>query len=63
MSTIVDIEKTGKDHYKSRKVVCKGAPEVIQTLLKEVHPKYSEIFKEYSSKGYRVLALAYKEID
>ena len=42
---------------------CKGAPEVIQKLLKKVPPHYEEVYKHYASKGARVIALAYKSLD
>ena len=36
MSTIVEVQKAGKGAFKSKRVVCKGAPEVIKDLLKKV---------------------------
>lgn len=55
MSTVVRVQDT---------YFCfvKGAPEVIQERLREVHPKYMEAYKHYTCQGSRVLALAYKSI-
>ncbi|XP_036329335.1 manganese-transporting ATPase 13A1 [Rhagoletis pomonella] len=39
----------------------KGAPEVIQNMLKEVPKDYEKTFLEYSRRGARVLALGIKE--
>uniref|UniRef100_A0A0A1X7L2 Probable cation-transporting ATPase 13A1 n=1 Tax=Zeugodacus cucurbitae TaxID=28588 RepID=A0A0A1X7L2_ZEUCU len=39
----------------------KGAPEVIQKMLKEVPKNYEKTFLEYSRRGARVLALGIKE--
>ena len=41
------------------RVLCKGAPETIKTLLKEVPDKYDETFRKWAKEGYRILALAY----
>ncbi|TGZ83038.1 putative cation transporting ATPase [Ascodesmis nigricans] len=38
----------------------KGAPEVIRKFLSHVPDNYDETFKQYTRKGSRVLALAYK---
>lgn len=43
--------------------MCKGAPEIIQGLLKEVPAHYEEAYKHYTKLGYRVLALSYKFLD
>lgn len=45
------------------KALVKGAPEAIEKLLKEVPPKYRQAYTFYTKQGYRLLALASKEID
>lgn len=45
------------------RVLTKGAPEVIRNLLKTVPEKYDFTFNEYAKKGYRILALAFKDDD
>ncbi|KAG5676251.1 hypothetical protein PVAND_006100 [Polypedilum vanderplanki] len=49
---------TGETHYIAS---VKGAPEIIQQMLKTVPNGYEETFLEYSRRGARVLALAIKE--
>jgi len=59
MSTI-SIVKEGK---KSRtKILCKGAPEVIDKLLITIPDKYDEYCNYYVKHGYRVIAMAHKTI-
>jgi magnesium-transporting ATPase (P-type) len=43
----------------------KGSPEMMATIMaKESLPRdYSEVLKEYTSNGFRVLAIASKRID
>ena len=36
MSTVVEVIQTGANYSKGRRVVCKGAPEVIKELLAKV---------------------------
>ncbi len=48
--------------HKDFRVVVKGAPETIGTLLKETPSNYEKVFRSFAKKGYRVLALAYKTI-
>lgn len=43
-------------------VLTKGAPEVIEKLLREVPANYSKAYNHYTGKGFRVLALASKII-
>jgi len=47
----------------SNRVLTKGAPEVIRSLLKTIPEKYDFTFNEYAKKGYRILALAFKDDD
>jgi manganese-transporting P-type ATPase len=42
--------------------VCKGAPEILEKLLSTVPENYEKMYKEYVTGGYRVLALAYRQI-
>ena len=62
MSTIVDFnyEDANKAKKQTYAVFCKGAPEIIETLLAEVPENYVKTYKFYTKKGYRVLALAHK---
>jgi len=48
-----------KNHY--IRVLCKGAPEIIKTLLKEIPQGYDECYLKWAKDGYRILALAYKD--
>jgi magnesium-transporting ATPase (P-type) len=43
-------------------VLCKGAPEILQTLLSEVPDNYEEYYSYYVKHGYRVIALASKDL-
>ena len=45
------------------RVLCKGAPEMIKTLLKDVPDKYDETYRKWAKEGYRILALAYVDND
>ena len=45
------------------RVLTKGAPETIKSLLKSSHPNYDQVYSKYTKQGYRVLALAYKSLD
>ena len=47
----------------SMKVLVKGAPQAIQKLLKTVPKKYDQAYKFYTKQGYRLLALAYKNLN
>ncbi|KYF39175.1 P-type ATPase of unknown pump specificity (type V) protein [Toxoplasma gondii ARI] len=44
-------------------VASKGSPEKIKQFLKEVPAFYDELYTGFCLKGYRVLALAYKELE
>ena len=46
-----------KKYY--NRVLCKGAPETIKTLLKFVPDNYDECYRKWAKEGYRILALAY----
>ncbi len=45
------------------RVLCKGAPETIKELLKEVPEGYDECYRKWAKDGYRILALAYNDND
>jgi cation-transporting ATPase 13A1 len=49
-----------KDDYSIR-VMCKGAPEVIKNILKEVPENYDECYLKWAKKGYHIIALAYND--
>jgi manganese-transporting P-type ATPase len=59
MSTI-SIIKEGKSSQ--TKILCKGAPEVLQGLLREVPEFYEKELNYYVKHGYRVISMAYKHI-
>ena len=41
---------------------CKGAPEVLKSMLKNLPPNYDEIYLHYAREGARVLCLGHKEL-
>ncbi|KAM3142599.1 hypothetical protein pb186bvf_005258 [Paramecium bursaria] len=41
---------------------CKGSPEEIMKICIKIPPNYDSVLKRYSSRGYRVIACAYREI-
>ena len=43
------------------RVLCKGAPETIKNLLKNVPENYDECYRKWAKEGYRILALAYND--
>lgn len=47
----------------STRVLTKGAPEVIKTLLKSIPENYDATYNKFAKQGYRILALAYKDDD
>ncbi|XP_014236851.1 cation-transporting ATPase 13A2 isoform X1 [Trichogramma pretiosum] len=51
----------GADHYD---LYCKGSPEMILSLSKpeSVPHDFNSVLQEYTSEGYRVIALAYKSL-
>ena len=61
MSTIVQIS-SGRSGSQS-KMLMKGAPEVIETLLTKVPANYKSAFEYYTRKGFRVLALAQRLVE
>ena len=44
------------------RVVCKGAPEVIEKFLRKVPERYTEHYIDFVKNGARVLALAYRDL-
>ena len=59
MSTI-SVIKEGKGSH--TKVLCKGAPEVLQYLIKDIPENYESELNYYVKHGYRVIAMAYKNV-
>lgn len=41
---------------------CKGAPEVLKSMIKDLPSNYDEIYLHYAREGARVLCLGYKEL-
>ena len=50
-----------KHKKKIKRVLCKGAPEIIKNLLKNIPQNYDECYLKWAKKGYMILALAYKD--
>jgi len=62
-SAIVEIQqKINNAKSSCHRVLCKGAPEVVEKYLKQVPEGYTENYINYVKNGARVLALAYKDI-
>jgi cation-transporting ATPase 13A1 len=62
-SAIVEVQqKVSQNRQVSHRVLCKGAPEVVEKLLKEVPDGYTENYINHTKNGARVLVLAYKDI-
>ncbi len=61
MSALLNINRSGSSASLLR-LVCKGAPEVLEGLLHTVPKGYTANHSYYSERGYRVLALAYKDL-
>jgi len=59
-SAIVNIADGSRNGI--NRVLCKGAPEVIEKFLKKVPEKYTEHYIEFVKDGARVLSLAYKDL-
>jgi len=60
-SAIVNIQD-GTTRGGFNRVLCKGAPEVVEKFLKKVPEGYKENYLEYVKNGARVLVLAYKDL-
>ena len=57
------LAKVYSEIYKKNfnRVLCKGAPETIKTLLKDIPDNYDICYFKWAKEGYRILALAYKD--
>ncbi|XP_077301475.1 uncharacterized protein LOC143922080 [Arctopsyche grandis] len=51
-----------KDHMGKTFLFCKGAPDSVEKILKSKPACYSEKVRDYGLEGYRVLAVAWREI-
>ena len=60
-SAIVNIQD-GRTRGGINRVLCKGAPEVVEKYLKEVPAGYKDNYIHYVKNGARVLVLAYKDL-
>ena len=62
MSTIVQLKQKDLEEYY---IYCKGAPEIMRNIFsKEFLPEnYTEVVREFSEQGIRLLAMGYKTID
>lgn len=66
MSTIVSSSVSSSSQEKDKLFLyCKGSPEaMLKIFLEDTVPKnYDEILREYTSQGYRVLAIGHRKVD
>ena len=61
MSVIAGHTKPGATET-SYIATCKGAPEILKTMIKDLPSNYDEIYLHYAREGARVLCLGYKEL-
>ncbi len=61
MSVIAGHTKPGATET-SYIATCKGAPEVLKKMIKDVPANYDDIYLHYAREGARVLCLGYKEL-
>jgi manganese-transporting P-type ATPase len=57
------VEHVSDTGVRKMKALVKGAPEAIEKLLRSVPANYRKAYSYYTKQGYRLLALASKEID
>lgn len=62
MSTVVSVVKGDNDESDERRVLTKGAPEVLEALFKTKPSYYRRVYRHFASRGNRVLALGYRSI-
>lgn len=62
MSTIVSIAKGDNDEVEERRILTKGAPEVLEALFKDKPLYYRRVYRHFASRGSRVLALGYRVV-
>ena len=60
-TTVLSEVYTEKQKKVKIRVLCKGAPEIIKTLLKKVPNNYDKCYKLWAKEGYTIMALAYKD--
>ena len=46
----------------NNRLFCKGSPEMIEKICTSVPPNYKTILNRYASKGFRVIALGYRDV-
>lgn len=46
----------------NNRLFCKGSPEMIEKICLAVPPNYKTILNRYASKGFRVIALGYRDV-
>ena len=49
-------------HFRTFHAFTKGSPEKIKELCPDVPQNFDSVYEEYTRKGYRVLAIATKEL-
>eukprot|EP00516_Mucochytrium_quahogii_P001669 CAMPEP_0203755478 /NCGR_PEP_ID=MMETSP0098-20131031/8917_1 /ASSEMBLY_ACC=CAM_ASM_000208 /TAXON_ID=96639 /ORGANISM=" , Strain NY0313808BC1" /LENGTH=1190 /DNA_ID=CAMNT_0050646951 /DNA_START=103 /DNA_END=3672 /DNA_ORIENTATION=+ len=62
MSTIVSVAEGRTVSSINRMVLCKGAPEVLEGLIKDLPKGYKKAYQDLMIRGGRVLTLAYKKL-
>ncbi|GKT34383.1 Endoplasmic reticulum transmembrane helix translocase [Aduncisulcus paluster] len=62
MSCVIGVTK-GRGGVEQKKIVVKGAPDVISPLLASVPASYETQYKKLTKQGFRVLTLAWKPLD
>ena len=63
MTIVAKVYSENHQKYPYIRVLCKGAPEIIKNLLKEVPLNYDECYLKWAKMGYRILSMAYKDIN
>lgn len=56
-------EHVSEQGVRKMKALVKGAPEALEKLIKDAPPQYRQAYSFYTKQGYRLLALASKEVD
>ncbi|GMF46859.1 unnamed protein product [Phytophthora fragariaefolia] len=60
MTTVVCVRKADNDEQDEQRVLTKGAPEVLESILSKKPTYYRRVYRHYASKGCRVLALGFR---
>lgn len=63
MSVLATVFSSVYEKVKYKRVLSKGAPELMKPLFKSVCSNYDELVATYAKRGFRILALGYKDDD